>query len=95
MVEEKSKGRLKITIYPGSTLGKAVDHFDMVKDGVADLGFTTPGYTPERFPLHGDRAAAAVQVLPRRQPGRHVDLRPVLQARVQGREGPVVLGAPP
>ena len=51
MVEEKSKGRLKITIYPGSTLGKAVDHFDMVKDGIADLGFTVPGYTPGRFPL--------------------------------------------
>jgi TRAP-type C4-dicarboxylate transport system substrate-binding protein len=51
MIEEKSKGRLKITIYPGSTLGKAVDHYDMVKDGVADMGFTTPGYTPGRFPL--------------------------------------------
>jgi TRAP-type C4-dicarboxylate transport system substrate-binding protein len=51
MVEEKSKGRLKITIYPGGTLGKAVDHYDMVKDGIADMGFTTPGYTPGRFPL--------------------------------------------
>jgi TRAP-type transport system periplasmic protein len=51
MVEEKSKGRLKITIYPGSTLGKAVDHYDMIKDGIADIGFTTPGYTPGRFPL--------------------------------------------
>jgi TRAP-type transport system periplasmic protein len=51
MVEEKSGGRLKITIYPGSTLGKAVDHYDMVKDGIADMGFTVPGYTPGRFPL--------------------------------------------
>ena len=51
MVEDKSGGRLKITIYPGSTLGKAVDHFDMVKNGIADVGFTTPGYTPGRFPL--------------------------------------------
>jgi TRAP-type transport system periplasmic protein len=51
MVEEKSGGRLKITIYPGSTLGKAADHFDMVKDGIADLAFTVPGYTPGRFPL--------------------------------------------
>jgi len=51
MVEEKSKGRLKITIYPGSTLGKAADHYDMIKDGIADMGFTTPGYTPGRFPL--------------------------------------------
>src|SRR5262245_66268496 len=51
MVEEKSGGRLKITLYPGSTLGKAADHYDMVKDGIADIGFTTPGYTPGRFPL--------------------------------------------
>jgi TRAP-type C4-dicarboxylate transport system substrate-binding protein len=51
MLEEKSGGRLKITIYPGSTLGKAPDHFDMVKNGIADMGFTTPGYTPGRFPL--------------------------------------------
>ena len=51
MVEEKSGGRLKITIYPGSVLGKPADHYDMIKDGIADLGFTTPGYTPGRFPL--------------------------------------------
>ena len=40
MIEDKSGGRLRITIYPGSTLGKAVDHYDMVKDGIADMGFT-------------------------------------------------------
>jgi TRAP-type C4-dicarboxylate transport system substrate-binding protein len=51
MIEEKSGGRLKITIYPGGTLGKAPDHYDMVKNGIADMGFTTPGYTPGRFPL--------------------------------------------
>ena len=51
MVEDKSGGRLKITIFPGSTLGKAQDHFDMVRNGIADLAFTSPGYTPGRFPL--------------------------------------------
>jgi TRAP-type C4-dicarboxylate transport system substrate-binding protein len=51
MVEDKSGGRLKITTYPGSTLGKPADHYDMVRDGIADMGFTTPGYTPGRFPL--------------------------------------------
>jgi TRAP-type C4-dicarboxylate transport system substrate-binding protein len=50
-IEDKSGGRLKITIYPGSVLGKAADHYDMVKDGIADIAFTTPGYTPGRFPL--------------------------------------------
>ena len=51
MLEEKSGGRLKITIYPGSTLGKPADHYDMVVNGIADIAFTTPGYTPGRFPL--------------------------------------------
>jgi TRAP-type C4-dicarboxylate transport system substrate-binding protein len=51
MIEEKSGGRLKITIYPGATLGKPADHYDMVVNGIADLAFTTPGYTPGRFPL--------------------------------------------
>src|SRR5881628_2490912 len=51
MLEEKSGGRLTVTIYPGSTLGKPSDHFDLVKNGIADLGFVAPGYTPGRFPL--------------------------------------------
>jgi TRAP-type C4-dicarboxylate transport system substrate-binding protein len=51
MIEEKSNGRLKVTIYPGSTLGKPADHYDMVVNGIADMGFATPGYTPGRFPL--------------------------------------------
>jgi len=51
MIEEKSGGRLKVTIYPGGTLGKPADHFDLVQNGIADLGFVAPGYTPGRFPL--------------------------------------------
>ena len=51
MVEERSKGRLKITIYPGGVLGKPVDHWDMVKDGIADIGWGTHNYTAGRFPL--------------------------------------------
>ncbi len=51
MLEEKSGGRLKVTIYPGSTLGKPADHYDMVVNGIADIAFTSPGYTPGRFPL--------------------------------------------
>jgi TRAP-type C4-dicarboxylate transport system substrate-binding protein len=51
MIEDKSGGRLKVTIYPGSTLGKATDHWDLVKNGIADMGFAAHGYTPGRFPL--------------------------------------------
>jgi TRAP-type transport system periplasmic protein len=51
MIEEKSGGRLKVTIYPGGTLGKPADHYDLVGNGIADMGFASPGYTPGRFPL--------------------------------------------
>lgn len=51
MVEEKSGGRLKVTIFPGGTLGKPADHFDMIKTGIADTGWSTHGYTAGRFPL--------------------------------------------
>jgi TRAP-type transport system periplasmic protein len=46
MIEEKSGGRPKVTIYPGGTLGKPADHFDLVQNGIADLEFVAPGYTP-------------------------------------------------
>ncbi|HEU5320378.1 MAG TPA: TRAP transporter substrate-binding protein [Methylomirabilota bacterium] len=53
LVEEKSGGRLKVTIFPGGTLGKPADHFDLVKNGIADIGYATHGYTPGRFPVTG------------------------------------------
>ena len=51
MIEEKSAGRLKVVLFPGSTLGKPADHADLIKNGIADMGFISPGYTPGRFPL--------------------------------------------
>lgn len=51
MVEERSKGKLKVTIFPGGVLGKPADHWDIVKDGIADIGWGTHNYTPGRFPL--------------------------------------------
>ena len=51
LIEEKSGGRLKVTVYPGSTLGKPADHYDLVVNGIADMAFISPGYTPGRFPL--------------------------------------------
>jgi TRAP-type C4-dicarboxylate transport system substrate-binding protein len=50
-VEEKTNGRVKITIYPGEALGKAKDHYDMAAGGVTDLAFVIHGYTTGRFPL--------------------------------------------
>jgi TRAP-type transport system periplasmic protein len=50
-IEEKSKGRLKVAIYPSEALGKARDHYEMVSQGIVDIAWFTLGFTPGRFPL--------------------------------------------
>src|SRR5580698_10720691 len=50
-VEKDSGGTLKYKIYPAQQLGKAFDHYDMARDGIADLAYVNPGYQPGRFPI--------------------------------------------
>ena len=50
-IEEASEGRIKIQIFPGQQLGAAPDHYDMVRDGVADISYVNPGYNAGRFPI--------------------------------------------
>jgi TRAP-type C4-dicarboxylate transport system substrate-binding protein len=52
-VEAASKGSIKVTIYPAQQLGKAPNHYDMARDGIADLTWANPGYQPDRFPIFG------------------------------------------
>jgi TRAP-type C4-dicarboxylate transport system substrate-binding protein len=52
-VEKASSGTLKYNIYPSQQLGKAFDHYDMARDGIADLAYINPGYQPGRFPIIG------------------------------------------
>jgi TRAP-type C4-dicarboxylate transport system substrate-binding protein len=50
-VEKESGGRIKIELYPSMQLGGTPPQvYDQVKDGVIDLTWTLPGYTPNRFP---------------------------------------------
>lgn len=50
-IEEQSKGRIKVELYPSMQLGGTPPQlFDQVKDGVVDVIWTLPGYTPGRFP---------------------------------------------
>jgi TRAP-type C4-dicarboxylate transport system substrate-binding protein len=50
-VEQDSKGRLKIELYPSMQLGGTPPQlYDQVKDGVVDIVWTLPGYTAGRFP---------------------------------------------
>jgi len=52
-VEKASSGTIKYKVYPSQQLGKAFDHYDMARDGIADLTYINPGYQPGRFPLIG------------------------------------------
>ncbi len=50
-VEAKSGGKIKVELYPSMQLGGTPPQlFDQVKDGVVDIVWTLPGYTPGRFP---------------------------------------------
>jgi TRAP-type transport system periplasmic protein len=52
-IEKQSNGTITSTIYPAQQLGKAFDHYNMARDGIADLAHTNPGYEPGRFPIVG------------------------------------------
>jgi TRAP-type C4-dicarboxylate transport system substrate-binding protein len=50
-VEKASGGTIKYKVFPAQQLGKAVDHYDMARDGIADVTYINPGYQPGRFPI--------------------------------------------
>ena len=52
-VEKESGGTIKSTVFPAQQLGKAFDHYDMARDGIADITYVNPGYQPGRFPIVG------------------------------------------
>jgi len=62
-IEKRTGGRVKIQLYHSQSLGKAKDHFDLARKGVADLSGIVQGYTPGFFPL------TAVAQLPFPAPG--------------------------
>src|SRR5689334_5035236 len=50
-IEKQSGGTIKLAIFPSEQLGKAFDHYDMARDGIADITYVNPGYQPGRFPV--------------------------------------------
>ena len=52
-VEKESGGTVKSKVFPAQQLGKAFDHYDMARDGIADVTYINPGYQPGRFPIIG------------------------------------------
>ena len=51
-VEAASKGSIKVALFPAQQLGKAADHYDMARDGIADMTWVNPGYQAGRFPMY-------------------------------------------
>ena len=50
-VEEDSGGRIAVEVYPAMQLGgRASDLVQQMEDGVVDIIWTLPGFTPGRFP---------------------------------------------
>ena len=50
-MKKRSDGRITYTMFAGGALGKGPDHFDIVKNGLSDIGYATLSWTPGRFPL--------------------------------------------
>jgi len=50
-IKKASGGSITATLFPGEQLGKAFDHYDMTRDGIADAAYVNPGYQPGRFPI--------------------------------------------
>lgn len=51
-LKEASGGRIDVQIFPAQQLGAAPDHYDMARDGIADITYTNPGYQAGRFPIY-------------------------------------------
>jgi TRAP-type transport system periplasmic protein len=50
-VQAESNGRIEVRIFPAMQLGGTPPQlFDQARDGVVDLAWSLPGYTPGRFP---------------------------------------------
>jgi TRAP-type C4-dicarboxylate transport system substrate-binding protein len=50
-IKKQSNGTITSTLFPSEQLGKAFDHYDMARDGIADFSYVNPGYQPGRFPI--------------------------------------------
>lgn len=50
-IEKRTKGAVKITMFPGATLTPAAQCYDGVVKGISDIGMSVLSYTKGRFPL--------------------------------------------
>lgn len=50
-IRQKTNGKVKITIYPGSSLGSPKDAYNMVTSGICDIAWGFVGMHPGQFPM--------------------------------------------
>jgi TRAP-type C4-dicarboxylate transport system substrate-binding protein len=50
-ITRRSRGRMRVTYYPGAALGKPIEHLHMVEKGIVDFSYSTMSWYPGRFPL--------------------------------------------
>ncbi len=50
-IAKESNGTVKITLFTSEQLGKANDHYDMARDGIADVTIIAIGYQAGRLPI--------------------------------------------
>jgi TRAP-type C4-dicarboxylate transport system substrate-binding protein len=50
-IEERTNGRVKITLFPSEALGSIMEHYQMALSGMADISHIDLGVTPGVFPL--------------------------------------------
>lgn len=50
-ISKATNGTIKVTLYPSQQLGKADDHYNMARDGIADVTYISLGYQAGRLPM--------------------------------------------
>ncbi|WP_419913887.1 TRAP transporter substrate-binding protein [Hoeflea sp.] len=50
-IEEASDGRIKVEFFHSGQLGNPRDHYNMARDGIADVAWSVPAFEPDRFPI--------------------------------------------
>lgn len=61
-VEEATKGRVKLEVYPSQTLVKGIDMWRGVRSGIADIGWCVQSYWPDQTPLSDVIALPALPI---------------------------------
>lgn len=51
LIEERSNGRVEVTLFPGEQLAKASGMLDAIKNNIADIGTVGTVYSTDRMPL--------------------------------------------